>query len=553
MGGSIGSLRVGSGYRSAVVSRFVRKVRTASGAVAVQVVTKAHGKIVELEHVGSAHTDTELALLLRAARERLHRGQGELDLGPALEARVAVAEVADWTRAPAAELPLGAAAPADGGGLRPLVAGGRVVGTASLLLWNVLSEAYGRLGFDVIGDEAFKGLVLGRIIEPTSKADTLRVLGDIGVAAPSLRTVFRALNRCIERDYRGRVATACLAHSATTPAGQVSLVLYDCTTLYFEIENEDTLRKVGMSKERRVDPQIQIGLLVDAAGFPLEVHCFEGNQAETRTLIPVLQAFQERHGVADMVVVADAGMLSAANLNAVEDAGFSFIVGSRISKAPYDLAEHFKRRGDYFADGQILESTRVMGTGKAARTRRIVYQYSFKRRRRDDRAINAMIERAEKITTGQAAMRKARFLKVSGATKQIDQKLVDRARQLAGLKGYVSNIPLDAMTGAAVIAAYHDLWQVERSFRMAKTDLRARPIFHRQRDSIEAHLTIVFAALAISRYLQEQTGVSIKKLVNTLRTIRSATITLNGDQLTLDPLIPPSAHQILTALGHEGH
>jgi hypothetical protein len=93
------------------------------------------------------------------------------------------------------------------------------------------------------------------------------------------------------------------------------------------------------------------------------------------------------------------------------------------------------------------------------------------------------------------------------------------------------------------------LWQVERSFRMAKTYLRSRPIFHRQRDSIEAHLTIVFAALAISRHLQEQTGVSIKKLVNTLRTIRSATITLNGDRLTLDPLIPPSAHQILTALG----
>jgi hypothetical protein len=536
-----------------VVSRFVRKVRTASGAVAVQVVTKAHGEIVELEHVGSAHTDADLALLLRAARERLHRGQGELDFGPLQEARVTIDDVADWTRAPAAELPLAASAPADGGGRRPLVAGGRVVGTASLLLWNVLAEAYDRLGFDVIGDEAFKDLVLGRIIEPTSKADTLRVLGDIGVEGPSLRTVFRALARCIDRDYRGSVATACLAHSAKTPAGQVSLVLYDCTTLYFEIENEDQLRKVGMSKERRVDPQIQIGLMVDAAGFPLEVHCFEGNKAETRTLIPVLQAFQERHGLHDMVVVADAGMLSAANLNAVEDAGFSFIVGSRISKAPYDLAEHFKRRGDYFADGQILESSRVMGTGKAARTRRIVYQYSFKRRSRDDRAINAMIDRAEKITSGQAAMRKVRFLKVTGATKQIDQKLVDRARQLAGLKGYVSNIPLDTMTGAAVIAAYHDLWQVERSFRMAKTDLRARPVFHRQRDSIEAHLTIVFAALAISRYLQEHTGISIKKLVNTLRTVRSATINVNGELLTLDPEIPPPARELLIALGHEGN
>jgi hypothetical protein len=522
--------------------------------VAVQLVTKARGEIVELEHVGSAHTDADLALLLRAARERLHRGQDELDFGLLQEAEVRTDDVADWTRPPAGELPLVAAAgPAERSGRPPLVAGGgRVVGTASLLLWNVLAEAYGRLGFDAIGDEAFKDLVLGRIIEPTSKADTLRVLSEIGVSAPSLRTVFRALARCIDRDYRGSLARACLAHSARTPAGQ-SLVLYDCTTLYFETEKEDKFRKVGMSKERRVDPQIQIGLLVDPAGFPLEVHCFEGNKAETRTLIPVLQAFQDRHGVSDMVVVADAGMLSAVNLNSLQDAGFSFIVGSRISKAPYDLAEHFQRHGDYFTDGQILESSRVMGTGRAARTRRIVYQYSFKRRKRDDRAINAMIDRAEKITSGQAAMRNVRFLKVTGATKEIDQKLINRARQLAGLKGYVTNIPLDTMTGAAVIAAYHDLWQVELSFRMTKTDLRARPVFHRQRDSIEAHLTIVFAALAISRYLQEQTGVSIKKIVNTLRTVRSATINVNGEQLTLDPEIPPPALELLIALGREGN
>jgi hypothetical protein len=78
-------------------------------------------------------------------------------------------------------------------------------------------------------------------------------------------------------------------------------------------------------------------------------------------------------------------------------------------------------------------------------------------------------------------------------------------------------------------------------------------VFHRQRDSIEAHLTIVFAALAISRYLQEQTGVSIKKLVNTLRTVRSAAIKVNGERLTLDPEIPPPARELLTALRHEGN
>jgi hypothetical protein len=180
-----------------VASRYVRKVRTASGAVAVQVVTKAHGELTDVQHVGSAHTDAELALLLHTARELLHPGQGELDLGPLEEAAVSVEDVADWTRAAEAGL-FPAQEAGEGPGRPPTVAaGGRVLGTASLLLWEVLADAYTRLGFDAVDDEAFQALVLGRVIEPTSKADTLRVLADIGVPAPSLRTVFRALARCV--------------------------------------------------------------------------------------------------------------------------------------------------------------------------------------------------------------------------------------------------------------------------------------------------------------------------------------------------------------------
>ncbi len=322
--------------------------------------------------------------------------------------------------------------------------------------------------------------------------------------------------------------------------------MYDVTTLHVENENEDGLRKVGMSKEHRVDPQVQVGLLVDPGGFPLEVHLFEGNAAETTTLVPMLTQFQQRHGVTAMIVVADAGMLSAANLNALEDAGFSFIVGSRLTKAPYDLADHFARKGNYFTDGQILESKRVMGTGKAARERRIVYQWSFKRQKRDDRTINAQITKAEKVATGATPLRKTRFLKVSGAAKELDQATIDRARQLAGLKGYVTNLDITTMAGAAVISAYHDLWHVEASFRMTKSDLRARPVFHHRRESIEAHLTVVFAALAITGYLTSTTGTSIKKIVQTLRTIRAATIEINGQRLTLEPDIPEHAQAILT-------
>ena len=539
------SLRTSPCEPFGVVSRFVRKVRTASGAVAVQVVTRRGRQVEGIEHVGSAHTDAELALLLAAARERLAAGQEVLDLGEIAGVSPQMAEVADWT-APR-ELPLQA-----GGRPVSVAGGGRVVTTSADLLWAVLTSAYARLGFDVLGDDGFRAMVLARIVEPTSKAEVVRVLEEIGAPGVSVRTLFRSLARSQARDYRGLLATAARAHSVAT-AGTAALVLYDVTTLHFERDDEDDLRKVGMSKEHRIDPQVQAGLLVDCCGFPLEVHLFEGNKAETTTLIPVLTAFAARHGVGDIVVVADAGMLSAGNLNGLEDAGFSFIVGSRITKAPYDLAGHFERHGTYFTDGQILESARRMGTGKAARDRRVACQWKFRREKHDNKAINAMIERAEKIADGRAPLRKARFLKVTDLTAELDQATIDRARQLAGLKGYVTNLPARAMDGAAVIAAYHDLWRVEQSFRMTKSDLRARPVFHHQREAIDAHLTVVFAALAVARYLQNTTGISIKKIIQTLRTQRSATIEISGQRLTLGPDLTDAARNILDALTDDGH
>ena len=499
---------------------FVRRVKTASGATAIQIVHKRGRRVLGIEHVGSAHDEGQLALLLEAARVRLNAGQQELPL----------------------EAASGAGRPAGA----PVV-----TGTASLLVWEALAGAYSSLGFGQVDDDAFRSLVLGRIIEPTSKVDTLRVLAELGVPVPSRSTVTRCVQRVTVRDYRARIVDACYAHATRT--GALALVLYDLTTLHFETDKEDSLRKVGMSKERRVDPQVTVGLLTDASGFPLEVHLFEGNKAETKTPIPVLTTFRARHGAEDIIVVADAGMLSAANLLALEEAGFEFIVGSRISKAPYDLAEQFTKRGNNFTDGQTIETTRTMGRGGDKRDRRVVYQWSFKRYQHDNRAINKMVERAEKVADGSRPLKKDRFVKFTDTATVVDWGLVERARYLAGLKGFVTNIPEATMAGAQVVAAYHALYQVERSFRMAKSDLAARPMFHRVRPSIEAHRTIVFAALAVSREAQARTGLSIKKILQTLRPLRSATIALNGQEVTAPPLIPDDAQQVIEDLARGGH
>ena len=443
---------------------------------------------------------------------------------------------------------------------------GVITGKRSALLWHVLTSVYARLGFDTVGDAAFQQLVLARIIEPTSKADSLRVLDEIGVPHVSLRTMFRSLARVQERGYRDMVASACFTHAAAS--GDVSLCLYDVTTLYFEAENEDELRKVGYSKERRVDPQIVVGLLVDRQGFPLEIGCWEGNTAETTTMIPIIKQFQARHSLSDMVVVADAGMLSATNLKELDEAGLRFIVGSRVTKAPADLASHFRWHGDAFTDGQLIDTITPRVATKAAqavndvakraepvwapgvhvRSWRAVWAYSRKRAVRDGKTLTLQENRAKAVIAGEKSARTPRFVKTHNGSQSLDEASLARARRLVGLKGYVTNIPATVMPAGEVIASYHDLWHVEASFRMSKSDLRARPIFHHTRESIEAHLTIVFAALAVARYLQNQTGMSIKKIVRTLRPLQQINVRIAGhDHLAEDPLTP-AGEAILDAL-----
>ena len=295
-----------------MVSPFLRKVKTASGATAVQIAVKEGRRDKVIEHLGSAHTEAELAALMEIGRHRIAPDQMALDLSPT---------------PPAVSGLLTASAPVVG--TDAVVASKR-----SGLLWDVLHGVYTRLGLGDAtgGDRAFEQMVLARLIEPTSKAQVPRVLGDLGLESVSVRTLFRSLARAQERGYRESLSGALFEHVTNTSG--LALCLYDVTTLYFEAEREDDLRKVGYSKERRVDPQVIVGLLVDRAGFPLQVGCWEGNKAETTTIVPIVEAFQAAYGIEELVVVADVGMLSAANLAALDEARLRFIVAGPAPPAP---------------------------------------------------------------------------------------------------------------------------------------------------------------------------------------------------------------------------
>ena len=308
-----------------------------------------------------------------------------------------------------------------------------------------------------------------------------------------------------------------------------------------------------------------VGLLADRHGFPLEIGCFEGNQAEKLTILPVIRQFRARHGTGAMIVVADAGMLSAASLADLDDAGLGFIAGSRVTKAPVGLESHFRWHGDAFSDGQVtgtvtpkagkskdndpaLRAEPAWGREDHPKSWRAVWAFSGKRFARDNRTLTAQENRARDVISGAKPTRTPRFVKNAGGTPALDEKALARARKLAGLKGYITNIPASVMPPAEVISCYHDLWHVEQSFQMSKTDLAARPVFVRRRDAIEAHLTIVFTALAVAREAQDRTGLAIRNVIRQLRPLRSATIAVNGAVQAFPPAIDPEQQKILNDL-----
>ena len=414
------------------MSPFLRKVRTSSGATAVQIVSKSGGVRRIVEHLGSAHDETEVAALLEVGRQKIAawQGQGLLDLE--------------------------SLAPAAG---RTGLASTTVESKRSGLLWDVLHGAYTRLGLRNAtgGDRAFEQMVLARLIEPTSKAQVPRVLGDLGLESVSVRTLFRSLGRCGQRGYRESLSGALFDH--VTASGGLALCLYDVTTLYFEAEREDDLRWVGYSKERRVDPQVIVGLLVDRAGFPLQVGCWEGNKAETTTIVPIVEAFQTAHGIEELVVVADAGMLSAANLAALDEARLRFIVGARQVRAPGDLEAHFHWHGDAFTDGQVIDTITPRRGSNTERDKsreaepvwdphthpgswRAIWVYSTKRAARDNQTLTAQTNRARAVIAGEKRPKGTRFVTVHQGDQVLDEASIARARSLVGLKGYATFRPL---------------------------------------------------------------------------------------------------------------
>ena len=376
---------------------YVRTVRTSSGAVAVQVVWRSRRGSRQIEHLGSAHTAAEVEVLKAVAAQRIAAGQDELPL-----------EVA------ATQEPMGL----------------EITSSRMGRLLDAIAAVYRQLGFDKAcgRDMVFEQLVTARIIEPTSKQDASRVLAEAGVRPLSYRTVKRRLPGYAQPEWRNRLSGACTTAAQLGPS---ALVLYDVTTLWFDTDTGDGFREPGFSKERRLDPQITVGLLTDATGMPLMIEAFEGNRAETKTMIPLMQRFVAAHGIAGVTVIADAGMMSEANLAEVEDAGWSFVIGGKLPELPYVIKQWRQANPDAEpADAMTLTQPLIMGPKADQRRRTTIYQYKTDRARRTRHGIDQQVAKAEKAVAGQAAIKRNRFITLTGGTRAVNRELEVKARTL---------------------------------------------------------------------------------------------------------------------------
>jgi transposase len=480
----------------------IRKVRTASGAIAVQLIRYDHGKRVIVRHIGSSHTDEELAVLYREAENVREQLSPQLSLFSIIEKPTNLLH--------AEHLQLSA--------------------ITHCFAYKALRNCSQICGLAFL-HPLYQDLALMRIIEPASKLRTIELLMRYFEIAYAERTVYRLLPQLIA--HKDDIEEAAYQTAKAHFGESFALVLYDVTTLYFESqEPDDGLKARGFSKDdKSKQPQIVIGLLVTSQGFPLRHETYKGNTFEGHTMLNVVRQFQERHPDSKPIIVADAAMLSQENMQLLETDGYQYIVGARLANTPRAFIES-------------ITSTLKRQDSKAVRlpypnrSYSVICAYSEKRAKKDRREFEKQIARAHESIARKGPVKRVKFVKKSPHHKDsfaLDEELKEKAEKLLGIKGYCTNIPEEVLSNTQVIDYYHELWHVEQAFRMSKTDLKTRPIFHYTHDAIKAHVLLCFMGLMMGKFLEIKTGLSLQRVRDILWNVHEAHIkdTLTGKCLTL--------------------
>jgi transposase len=454
---------------------FIRKNKNRSGSVSIQIIQKVGRQNKVVKTVGCAKTKREEDLLYKLALNEMEQIQGLQSLFVEHDDQVVDSFVdsieTDHLHIAGSEL--------------------------------ILGKIYHQMGYpDDEKRNLFRNLVLCRLVYPGSKYKTVEYFKRHLNLDISVYTVYRYLDHLHFR-------------------GKIGVVFYDMTTLYFEASEEDDFRIPGYSKDgKNRHPQVLIGLLVGSHGYPIGYELFEGNTSETKTLIPVLESFQERFDLEKPIVIADAALLSQKNIDALTASGYEYVLGGRLKNESEEIKTKVLEK--QIQEGHPIQLQHPNG--------RLVVSYSAKRAHNDRENRRKGLQRLEKrVKSGKLSKKHInnrgynKYLKLIGdITITIDYEKYNADSIWDGLKGYITNTTL---TKNQVIENYMHLWQIEKAFRISKTDLRIRPVYHRIRHRIEAHICICFVAYAVYKELERlllinNIGISAEKAINEIKEIR---------------------------------
>ena len=504
---------------------FVRKKKNPSGIVSIQVIDKSNGKYKVLKTVGSSSDTNEIEALFQAGKKWIvsHQYGGDMFFEQARkEEEKQVTE--------------------------------HLLGNIENILLNgtqlVLNQVFKLIGFDTIDDQILKHLVVSRICQPRSKVATVDYLKSHFDEDVELHKIYRYLDKLHDRQ-KDKVQQISVEHTRKLLGGRIGLVFYDVTTLYFETDFGDDLRKPGYSKDGKHSlPQVVLGLLVSQGGYPLAYSIHEGNKYEGHTMLPVVEDFVKKFELKDFVVVADSGLMNKDNVELLEAKNYQYIIGARIKNE----SKVFKT--------WILSQEKVDGAFYECQKNkkcRLIVGYSEKRAKKDAHNRDKSIKRLEKeyksglITKDKINKRGYnKFLEISeDVSVQINYDRIKEDEQWDGLKGYITNTSLPVKT---VYQGYSDLWQVERAFRITKGTLELRPMFHFTRKRIEAHVCICFVAYKVYKELErilKTNGISLSvdKVLDITKTITTLKVKLpvSGETLTKTKLLT-ARHKIISPL-----
>jgi len=484
---------------------FVRKKKNQSGSVSIQIISKNNGKYKVVETIGCSKNIIEIEQLLQQANERL------VELEPNLfdfkdyqdkKQRLSNKDI-------------------------------RVIGDE--LIFGKIFKDIGCLNIKFATtkeQDIFKALVISRLLYPGSKLYLIDYYHIYKKQKIDKNKIYRFMDTIYQDTIKSNIETCIFNHTKKIMQNKIILTFYDVTTLYFESESEDDLRRIGFSKEGKLArPQIQLGLFTTLEGYPLSYEVYEGNKYEGHTLIDILKKFQYKFKLdTKPIVIADRGMLTNANIAYLENNGYKYILAYKIKNISNDLKDQISNL-TFIDDGTIhtinikdktIEYKDDNGTKqKLTVNQKLIITYSTKRAKKDKKTREKALEKIKDKLSNKNI--KKSDLKLSYYAKYLDtdekckikyklnQDKVTQDEKLDGLKGFATND--FTLKPNDVIAHYQNQYAVERAFRISKTDLRIRPIYHRLENRIKAHILISFVSYAIYKEFErkiKQSNLDIK-------------------------------------------